>query len=73
MSAADSDFALELIDINCTFRAREVTSAGYTAVADTTLRIRRGEFVSVVGPTGCGKSTLLNIGAGLLAPSSGQV
>src|SRR5690606_7187507 len=30
-------------------------------------------FVSVVGPTGCGKSTLLNVGAGLLAPSSGQV
>jgi NitT/TauT family transport system ATP-binding protein len=27
----------------------------------------------VVGPTGCGKSTLLNVGAGLLAPSSGCV
>jgi NitT/TauT family transport system ATP-binding protein len=32
-----------------------------------------GEFVSVVGPTGCGKSTLLNVGAGLLAPSTGKV
>ncbi|RYF31280.1 MAG: ABC transporter ATP-binding protein, partial [Comamonadaceae bacterium] len=41
--------------------------------ADTTLRIRAGEFVSVVGPTGCGKSTLLNVGAGLLEPSSGQI
>jgi NitT/TauT family transport system ATP-binding protein len=40
-------------------------------VADTTLRIKAGEFVSVVGPTGCGKSTLLNVGAGLLEPSSG--
>jgi NitT/TauT family transport system ATP-binding protein len=37
------------------------------------LRIRAGEFVSVVGPTGCGKSTLLNIAAGLLEASSGQV
>jgi NitT/TauT family transport system ATP-binding protein len=27
----------------------------------------------VVGPTGCGKSTLLNVGAGLLAPSTGSV
>src|SRR5690606_21348409 len=35
--------------------------------------IAPGEFVSVVGPTGCGKSTLLNVGAGLLAPSSGQI
>src|SRR5690606_24932024 len=38
-----------------------------------TLAIAPGEFVSVVGPTGCGKSTLLNVGAGLLAPSSGQI
>jgi NitT/TauT family transport system ATP-binding protein len=46
---------------------------GYTAVADTTLRVAAGEFVSVVGPTGCGKSTLLNMAAGLLQPSSGSV
>lgn len=68
-----SDFALELIDIQCTFRSKDDPSQRYTAVADTTLRVRAGEFVSVVGPTGCGKSTLLNVGAGLLAPSSGSV
>jgi NitT/TauT family transport system ATP-binding protein len=65
--------ALELIDIRCTFRAKDDHSQRYTAVADTTLRIAQGEFVSVVGPTGCGKSTLLNVGAGLLEPSSGSV
>lgn len=68
-----SDHALELLDINCTFHAKENPGQRYTAVADTTLRIRAGEFVSVVGPTGCGKSTLLNVAAGLLAPSSGTV
>jgi NitT/TauT family transport system ATP-binding protein len=68
-----SDFALEFLGIHCTFRASDGQGTGYTAVADTTLRIRAGEFVSVVGPTGCGKSTLLNIGAGLLAPTSGEV
>lgn len=67
-----ADSALELLGISVTFRSREDGSR-YTAVADTTLRVRAGEFVSVVGPTGCGKSTLLNIGAGLLEPSSGEV
>jgi len=75
VTAAVPDFALELLGIRCTFRGREAgaSSSSYTAVADTTLRVRAGEFVSVVGPTGCGKSTLLNVGAGLLAPSAGEV
>ena len=67
------EFALELLDISCTFVSRDQAGQRYTAVSNTTLRINAGEFVSVVGPTGCGKSTLLNIGAGLLAPSSGEV
>lgn len=73
MTPASHDYALELLDISCTFRSAEEGVAGYTAVSNTTLRIRAGEFVSVVGPTGCGKSTLLNVGAGLLGASSGQV
>ena len=64
--------ALEFQDITVTFRSRE-SGERYTAVANTTLQVGAGEFVSVVGPTGCGKSTLLNIGAGLLAPSGGAV
>jgi NitT/TauT family transport system ATP-binding protein len=67
------EHALELLDITCTFRSKEDPGQRYTAVSGTTLRIREGEFVSVVGPTGCGKSTLLNVGAGLLEPSSGTV
>jgi NitT/TauT family transport system ATP-binding protein len=68
-----AEFALELNQITVTFRSREEEGGRYPAVADTTLRIRAGEFVSVVGPTGCGKSTLLNIGAGLLEASAGEV
>ncbi len=64
--------ALALDAVTCTFAGR-AGAASYTAVLDTTLAIAPGEFVSVVGPTGCGKSTLLNVGAGLLAPSSGSV
>ncbi|NEX64670.1 ABC transporter ATP-binding protein [Noviherbaspirillum sp. 17J57-3] len=65
--------ALSLDNITCTFVSRENRAQRYTAMADTTLNIAPGEFVSVVGPTGCGKSTLLNVGAGLLQPSSGTV
>ena len=65
--------ALEFRDITVTFRSRDAGSERYTAVAETTLSVGAGEFVSVVGPTGCGKSTLLNIGAGLLQPSAGEV
>ncbi len=65
--------ALSLDNITCTFVSKDDRAQRYTAVADTTLHIAPGEFVSVVGPTGCGKSTLLNVGAGLLEPSSGNV
>jgi NitT/TauT family transport system ATP-binding protein len=47
--------------------------ATYTAVADVTMDVEAGTFVSIVGPSGCGKSTLLNVIAGLLAPSGGRV
>lgn len=43
------------------------------AVEETSLRIRRGEFVSIVGPSGCGKSTLMKMVAGLLMPTGGVI
>ncbi|HEY6865144.1 MAG TPA: ABC transporter ATP-binding protein [Burkholderiales bacterium] len=65
--------ALALENVTCTFASRDDASQRYTAVRDTSLVVRAGEFVSGVGPTGCGKSTLLNVAAGLLAPSAGEV
>ena len=49
-----SPCALELNNISVTFHSPDDPAQRYNAVADTTLRIRAGEFVSVVGPTGCG-------------------
>ncbi|HUU73310.1 MAG TPA: ABC transporter ATP-binding protein [Burkholderiales bacterium] len=63
--------ALHLKGITCTFPGRDGTA--YSAVADASLAVAEGEFVSLVGPTGCGKSTLLNVAAGLLAPTAGTV
>jgi nitrate/nitrite transport system ATP-binding protein len=45
----------------------------YIALKNIDLRIRQGEFVSLIGHSGCGKSTLLNIIAGLDRPSNGGV
>ena len=42
------------------------------AVADVSLSIRTGEFVSIVGPSGFGKTTLLNFAAGLLPQGVGS-
>ena len=42
------------------------------AVADVTLTIQRGEYVSIAGPSGCGKSTLLSILGLLYTPTSGR-
>jgi spermidine/putrescine ABC transporter ATP-binding subunit len=44
-----------------------------TAVADTWLKVRRGEFLTFLGPSGCGKTTLLNLIAGFLEPDSGEL
>ena len=46
-------------------------SNGVTALRDTDLTIREGDFLSLLGPSGCGKSTALRIIAGLSMPTSG--
>jgi NitT/TauT family transport system ATP-binding protein len=43
------------------------------AVADFTLDVATGEFVSIIGPSGCGKTTVLFLLAGLRPPSAGLV
>ncbi|MCP4450714.1 MAG: ATP-binding cassette domain-containing protein, partial [Planctomycetes bacterium] len=44
-----------------------------TALAQTDLCVKAGEFIVIVGRSGAGKSTLLGIAGGLLRPSTGSV
>ena len=47
---------------------------GETAAVDgVRLRVREGEFFTLVGPSGCGKTTTLRLIAGFEAPTSGTV
>ncbi len=47
---------------------------GHTAaIADVSLSVPAGGFVTVLGPSGCGKSTLLRLVNGLLEPDAGSI
>ncbi|WP_435073863.1 ABC transporter ATP-binding protein [Halorubrum sp. HHNYT27] len=64
--SADAPPAVELAGV--TKRYGETT-----AVDDVTLRVREGEFFTLVGPSGCGKTTTLRLIAGFEAPTDGEV
>jgi len=51
----------------------KVFANGVQALANVSLDVGSGEFLSVLGPSGCGKSTLLRLIAGLIQPSGGTI
>jgi len=60
---------------DCAIRLEGVTKrfGDFTAVERIDLRIRRGEFFSLLGPSGCGKTTTLRMIAGFEEPSEGAI
>lgn len=51
----------------------KVYDGGHVGLERVSMRIGRGEFVFLVGPTGCGKSTCIRLLMKELEPSSGSV
>jgi len=45
----------------------------YTALKETDIAIRKGEFIAIMGPSGSGKSTMLQLLGGLDLPTTGDV
>ena len=69
-SSAPSDAILVADDIVVQFDTPE---GPITAVDNVSLKVRPGEFLSIIGPSGCGKSTLFNVIGGLLGNYQGAV
>ncbi|SMC21399.1 spermidine/putrescine transport system ATP-binding protein [Clostridium acidisoli DSM 12555] len=61
-----SEVILEINDIVKKFDGEEV-------IKDISLKIEKGEFLTLLGPSGCGKTTTLRIIAGFEEPTSGSV
>lgn len=65
---------IELKDVNMTFqRGWLMSRVQLQAVVKTSLDIKEGEILALVGESGCGKTTVGKIMAGLLRPTSGEV
>ena len=47
--------------------------AEVTALADVSLTLPQGAFLTLLGPSGCGKSTLLRLVADIIQPTAGTV
>jgi len=47
--------------------------SGTVALEPVWLRVRRGEFLTLLGPSGCGKTTLLSLIAGFLEADKGEI
>lgn len=65
-----SQIILELSQVSIEF---PTDNGPFCAVKDIQLKVKKGEFISLIGHSGCGKSTILNMIAGLNRATQGGV
>ncbi len=68
--ARTGDVVVDVSDLAKQFQLRETTRK---VLADVNLRVRREEFVAIVGRSGCGKSTLLRMLLGIVGADAGRI
>jgi len=62
-----------MLDINHISKTFKRGSEEFAALVDVSLKINKGDYVSVSRSSGSGKSTLLNVIGGLIRPDSGEI
>ncbi len=62
--------AVDIRNVSLTF---ETSDGKVDALANVSLQIADGEFVSFIGPSGCGKTTMLRVIADLQPPTTGTL
>ncbi len=62
-----------VIDIDSLTKIYKTGKTDFKALNNVDLRIRKGDFVAIMGPSGSGKSTLMNIIGCLDRPTSGTI
>ncbi|MDR1362775.1 MAG: ABC transporter ATP-binding protein [Spirochaetaceae bacterium] len=71
MTATTPETVIDIQQVNRTYHDTHFNPV--QALAGIDLKIKRGEFLTLIGPSGCGKTTLLRLIAGLDKPQSGAL
>ena len=64
---------MSILDVNNLCKSFKVGKEDVQVLKNINLKVEKGEFVSIMGPSGGGKSTLLYLLGGLDKPTSGTV